>query len=147
MPFSLVFRTVHKKHTDTDTFFESPCYQGFDNLAAVSALSLPLSDTLRPDPTYDQAHRPDPTYYKADDRVSTYDVIDDLGPKGCSGLEYPEPDYPGRHTNEYTSLSTRHGVAHAPLSREYESLHRGEPDYLQPVMSNPNEAKITRVVI
>ena len=117
----------------------------------MSALSLPLSDTLRPDPTYDHTQRPDSTYDKADDRSSTYDVIDDLGRKGCSETEYPEPDYPGRHTNEYTSLSMRDGVAHAPLAGEYESLHRGEPDYLQPVMSNPNEdpneEKITRVAI
>ena len=102
----------------------------------MDALSSPLSDALRPDPTYDRADRPDSTYDKADNRDSTYASIDDLEPmKGCSETEYPEPDYPGRKANDYTSMSKRGGVA--PLSGEYESLHRGESDYLEPVKSNP----------
>ena len=125
-----VFRTQHRTNTDRDTFFESPCYQGFDNLAAVGGLSLPFPETLRPDSTYDRADRPDSTYDKADNRDSTYASIDDMG---CSETECPKPDYPDRHMNEYTDMARRKGVA--PLSGEYESLHRGESDYLEPTKS------------
>ena len=127
-----VFRTQHRKNTDRDTFFESPCYQGFDNLAAVGGLSSPFPETLRPDSTYDRADRPDSTYDKADNRDSTYASIDDMGLMGCSVTECPKPDYPDRHMNEYTNMSRRKDVA--PLSGEYESLHRDE-DYLEPTKS------------
>ena len=90
----------------------------------MGGLSAPISVSQRPDSTYDRADRPD----------TTYDLInfDDLDLKGCS-----ETDEPSRNANVYSSMSKRHGVA--PQSGEYESLHRGSPDYLEPIRSNPFE--------